>query len=305
MITPADPPLPTSTHLILGTHDQSPTVIMTPVTAERLLSDLSTQLDPFIRFLTNDVTPVILKGTSGQGGLPAAELIATGKNTHMWLRRLQEIHHWTNLALWEQHWLRRTGRNKPSPCSGSHRLGTMAAFIREEKLSDSHKTKKALQHGRRLIRFEYELGPGITLLFIPVLPAFRCLTLAEGARTMEMLRDGDFANIMYQAQALACLRFNYQFIHGIYPGKLIRTSHLYCLAKLFPIAMSCPPHEDPACHSAVSTRSSWKQKLHVLMMYPPPTAAQKTLAKRRILQQAVKLPSWLRLARKGLRLIAN
>ncbi|OQD78767.1 hypothetical protein PENANT_c083G04973 [Penicillium antarcticum] len=213
---------------------------MTPVTAEKLLSDLSTQLDIFIRFLSIDLTSVILEGVSDQGCLRAAELIATGTNTYIWLQRIQEIHQWTNLALWEQDWLQRTGRNKPTPCSGSHRLGTMTTFIQEEKLSDSHNTRKALQHGRRLIRFEYELGPGITLLFIPVLPAFRCLTLAEEARTVVMLRDGDFAQIMYQAQALACLRFNYQCIHGIYPA---------------------------------------------------PTGAQKTLAKQRILQQAVKLPS--------------
>ena len=35
---------------------------MTPVTAEKLLSDLSKQLDIFIRFISIDLTSVILEG---------------------------------------------------------------------------------------------------------------------------------------------------------------------------------------------------------------------------------------------------
>ncbi|CRL30253.1 unnamed protein product [Penicillium camemberti] len=34
-----------------------------------------------------------------------------------------------------------------------------------------------------------------------------------------MLRDGNFVYITYLAQLLACLRFNYQYIHRIYPEK--------------------------------------------------------------------------------------
>lgn len=173
------------------------------------------------------MTPVILKGRSDQGGLRAGELIATGKNTHLWLRRLQDIHHWTNLAVWEQNWLRRTGRNMPTPCLGSHRLGTMATFIQEEELPDCDHTRKALQHGRKLIRFENEFGPGITLLFIPVLHAFRCLTLNEEARTVEMLRNIHYGHVTDQVQNLACLRIWYQNIHGIDPGKITRTVCLY------------------------------------------------------------------------------
>jgi hypothetical protein len=35
-------------------------------------------------------------------------------------------------------------RNEPTPCSGPHRFGTMAAFIQEEGMPDNHNTKKAL-----------------------------------------------------------------------------------------------------------------------------------------------------------------
>ncbi|CAG7927814.1 unnamed protein product [Penicillium olsonii] len=191
---------------------------MPPATAERLLTDLSIQLDFFIRFLRLDLTSVILEGDSKQGERRrATELIGMGKNTQCWMQRLQDVHQWTNLALREQDWLRRTGGNEPTPCAGPHRFGTMAAFIQEEGLSDNHNTKKALQHGRRLVRFEREFGPGITLLWLPVLPALCSLSLSEEARTMEMLRDADFACVAHRAQRLTRLRLNYQCIHGIYP----------------------------------------------------------------------------------------
>ncbi|CAG7948650.1 unnamed protein product [Penicillium salamii] len=93
----------------------------------------------------------------------------------------------------------------------------MTAFIQEEGLSDNHNTKKRLQHGRRLVRFEREFGHGITLLWLPVLPSLCSLSLSEEARTMEMLRDGDFACVAHRAQRLTSLRLNYQCIHGIYP----------------------------------------------------------------------------------------
>ncbi|CAG8173292.1 unnamed protein product, partial [Penicillium salamii] len=142
---------------------------MPPATAERLLTDLSIQLDLFIRFLGLDLTSVILEGDSKQGKRwRATELIGMGKNTQCWIQGLQNVHQWTNLALREQAWLQRTGGNEPTPCSGPHRFGTMSAFIQEEGLSDNHNTKKALQHGRRLVRFEREFGHGITLLWLPV-----------------------------------------------------------------------------------------------------------------------------------------
>lgn len=193
---------------------------MPPATAERLLKVLLIQLDLFICFLILDLTSVILEGSLVQGEIRrATELMAMGNNTQCWIQRLQNVHQWTNLALREQDWLRRTGGNEPTPCSGPHRFGTMATFIQEEGLSDNHSTKKALQHGRRLVRFEREFGPGNTLLWLPVLPALRCLSLSEEARTMEMLRDGDFACVAHRAQRLTRLRLNYQCIHGI-PSKL-------------------------------------------------------------------------------------
>jgi hypothetical protein len=194
---------------------------MPPATAERLLTDLSIQLDMFIRFLRLDLTSVVLEEELVQGERRrAAELMAMGKNTQCWMQRLHDVHQWTNLALWEQDWLQRTGRTEPSPCSGPHRFGTMASFIQEEGLLDNENTKKALQLGRRLMRFEREFGHGITLLWLPILPVLRCLSLSEEARTMEMLRDGDFAYVTHRAQLLTRLRLNYQCIHGIYPGTL-------------------------------------------------------------------------------------
>ncbi|CAG8205773.1 unnamed protein product [Penicillium salamii] len=151
---------------------------MPPATAERLLTDLSIQLDLFIHFLRLDLTIVILRQGERRR---ATELIGMGKNTQYWMQRLQDVHQWTNLALREQNWLQRTGRNKPTPCSGPHRFGTMTAFIQEEGLTDNHNTKKRLQHGRRLVRFEREFGHGITLLWSSILPALRGLSLSEEA----------------------------------------------------------------------------------------------------------------------------
>lgn len=197
---------------------------MPSVTAENLLTDLSTQLDSFIRFLKIDLTPIIPGGGPGEWGSDrASELVATGRNTHCWIQRLQDIHHWTNLALWEEDWLQRSGGSMPKPCSRSHRLGTMATFIQREGLPNHPKTTKAIQLGRKLRRFESEFGYGITLLFIPVLPAFRCLSLTEEARVIEILLGGGFSNVMHQVQTLACLRFDYQCAYGLHPGKILRT----------------------------------------------------------------------------------
>lgn len=203
---------------------------MPPITAESLLTDLSRQMDSFICFLQIDLSPVILGGP-GQGASDRASApIATGGNTHCWIQRLREIHHWTNLALWEENWIEISGGSKPEPCLGSHRLGTIATFIRHAGLDDDPKTTKAIQLGRKLLRFECELGYGITLLFIPVLPAFRRLPLVEEARTMEILRDGAFENVRHQAQKLARLRVQYQRIYGLYHGKT--NSQIVCIFKL-------------------------------------------------------------------------
>ncbi|KAJ5904748.1 uncharacterized protein N7473_001664 [Penicillium subrubescens] len=195
---------------------------MPPITAEILLADLSAQLNTLLSFLKLDLSPVILAGPAELGCHRPAVRIGKGTNTYAWIQRLQEIHYWTNLALWEQDWLKRTGRNAPTPCPGSHRLGTMATFIQQEGLSDNHNTNKALQYGRRLMRFESTLGSGFSLLLIPVLPAVRRLSLAEEARTVEMIRGSDFTRIKHQAQALSRLRRKYQCIHGkspiIYPA---------------------------------------------------------------------------------------
>jgi hypothetical protein len=98
----------------------------------------------------------------------------------------------------------------------------MSLFIQQQGLPRNSNTTKSLQHGRKLMRFEYEFGPGITLLLIPVLPAFRQLSMAEEAKTINMLRNGDFANINQNAQSLTCVRYQYQRIYGKSAGDLPR-----------------------------------------------------------------------------------
>ena len=230
---------------------------MPPVTAENILTDLSKQLDSFIRFLKTDLTPVILGGGLGErSGERASELVATGRNTQCWIQRLQEIHHWTNLALWEEDWLHRSGGSKPRACSGSHRLGTMATFIQQEGLPSNSNTTKAIQLGRKLRRFESRFGYGITLLFIPVLPAFRRLSLAEEARAMEILGCGGFPNITHQSQGLAFLRFDYQCAYGLYPSEIIRTIWWHLQAELISEIVPHSTRTGAVRHEVVLTRSS-------------------------------------------------
>ncbi|KAF3399900.1 hypothetical protein F1880_008383 [Penicillium rolfsii] len=137
---------------------------------------------------------------------------------------------------------------KPTPCLGSHRLGTMATFIRQEGLPDNHNTKKALQHRRTLMRFESQFGSGITLLLIPVLPAFRSLSLAEEARAIELLQGNDFTSVRQWAYALANLRVDYQYDYGIYPSKLIcaislaRLANILLAVKLYSSTLRGGPH---------------------------------------------------------------
>jgi hypothetical protein len=194
---------------------------MPTVTAERLLIDLSTQLDTFLFFLHLDLSSVISEtGAEQWVGQRAVSLIAGGENSSRWIEAFRVIHRWTELALREQEWLHETGRSQPMPCSGSHRLGTMSLFIQQQGLPKNPNTTKSLQHGRKLMRFEHEFGPGITLLLIPVLPAFRQLSMAEEAKAIDMLRNGDFANIKQNAQSLTRLRYQYQHIYGISAGDL-------------------------------------------------------------------------------------
>lgn len=70
------------------------------------------------------------------------------------------------------------------------------------------------------MRFEREFGPGITFFLIPVLPAFRKLSIAEEVKTLEMLRNDAFANIRQNAQSLTDVRNQYQYMHGNSAGNL-------------------------------------------------------------------------------------
>jgi hypothetical protein len=78
---------------------------MPPIATEILLADLSAQLNLFLSFLKADLSSVILVGLAERGCYRAAVRIGKGTNTFCWIQRLQEIHYWTNLALWEQDWL--------------------------------------------------------------------------------------------------------------------------------------------------------------------------------------------------------
>lgn len=186
---------------------------MVQSTAEHLIERLLAQLKNLLCFLRLDLSPVVLeRGMDPLTDQQAVALIAGGQNTSRWVMALRGIHRWTELAHWEQDWLEENGGSQPRLCTGSHGLGTMSLFIRQLGLPSRPSTTKSLQHGRKLLRFEEKFGPGIALCFIPVLQLFRQLSMAEEAKAVEILQDGNFANVRQIAQSLTLLRHHYQQI---------------------------------------------------------------------------------------------
>ncbi|CAG8084110.1 unnamed protein product [Penicillium nalgiovense] len=85
----------------------------------------------------------------------------------------------------------------------------MPSFLRHLGRSSDHNAYSALQQGRKLRRFEIEFGEGIALLFAPVLPTFRRLSLIEEAKAMQLLR-ASYTNILIDTQRLLYLKSRYQ-----------------------------------------------------------------------------------------------
>ncbi|KAJ6069155.1 hypothetical protein N7499_011042 [Penicillium canescens] len=168
-----------------------------PVTAERLLHDLSARMEHFLRFLEVDLTPAIVESEATE--VPSAvDLISHGANSRTWILHLQTILWWSSLALEEENWLRIQGLGVIPP--GSHARGAwmMPSFLRYFGRSNDYNASNALQQGRKLKRFESEFGGGIALLLVLVLPTFRRLSLREEAKAMQLLR-ASYANIPFCA----------------------------------------------------------------------------------------------------------
>lgn len=173
-----------------------------PVTAEGLLHDLSIRIEHLLRFLKADLSPAIAETS-------LVDFISRGANQRPWILHLQTILRWSSLALEEEEWLRMQGLDLPRPGRQVRGIWSMPSFLRHLGRSNDHNACSALQQGRKLRRFEIEFGEGITLLFAPILPTFRRLSLTEEAKAMQLLR-ASYANILVDARRLRLFKSNYQ-----------------------------------------------------------------------------------------------
>lgn len=195
--------------------------------AEKLLYDLSAQLQSYFLFLKTDLTSILLQQSVRAAEDPTAtDLSLFGVNSHTWVKQLLNVLQWTCLALAEEEWLQLQGVGLPRP--GSHLGGvwSMPSFLRSKGEEKNHNTLHALQQGRKLRRFETEFGVGFSLLLIPVLPAFRRLSLDEERRVVQLLRAADPANIIPSAKSLALLRSTYQSLHTSVSPNINKVLHL-------------------------------------------------------------------------------
>jgi hypothetical protein len=182
--------------------------------AERLLHDLSAQLQSYLLFLEADLTSILLEHSKRAEEDPTAnDLSLFGVNSHTWVNQLRNVLQWTCLALEEEEWLQSQGADVPRPGSQLRGVWSMPSFLRSKGGEKNHNTLHALQQGRKLRRFETEFGAGFSLLLIPVLPTFRRLALDEERRVMQVLRTADPAKIIPSAKSLALLRSTYQSLH--------------------------------------------------------------------------------------------
>ncbi|KAJ5891354.1 uncharacterized protein N7473_007582 [Penicillium subrubescens] len=125
------------------------------ITAESLFHDLSTQLERYLRFLEIDLTPVILQSKLDCDDPSAVDLISHG----------------------EEAWLQSQGLELALPGSHVRGVWSIPTFLRNEGRSKDHNASSNLRQGRKIRRFEKELGAGIALLLAIVLPSFRRLPL--------------------------------------------------------------------------------------------------------------------------------
>ncbi|KAJ5491947.1 hypothetical protein N7453_010044 [Penicillium expansum] len=179
------------------------------ITAEGLLHDLSAQMQHFLMFLEVDLTPAIAEAGTTSEFPSFVDFVSCGASSRLWILRLQTIFQWSSLALEEEEWLRRQGLDRVHPGNQVRGVWSMPSFLRHLGRSKDHNACSALQQGRKLRRFEIEFGEGIALLFAPVLPTFRRLSLIEEAKAMQLLR-GSHANILVNAQRLLPLKSKYQ-----------------------------------------------------------------------------------------------
>lgn len=180
-----------------------------PVTADSLLQDISTQLDHYLRFLETDLTPAILQSDTNCKDPSAVDLISQGVSSRQWILRLQAIFEWTYLASREEEWLHSQGLELAPPGSHVRGVWSMPSFLRNEGRSKDHNVSSNLRQGRKIRRFEKELGAGITILLAIILPTFRRLALDEEAKTIQLLRT-NHADII---QSLRALRLQYQAVY--------------------------------------------------------------------------------------------
>lgn len=183
-----------------------------PVTAESLLYDLSIQLERYLRFLETDLTPAILQSNTNGEDPSGVDLISHGVSSRPWILRLQAIFEWTNLASREEEWLQSQGLELALPGSHIRGVWSMPSFLRNEGRSKDHNVSSDLRQGRKIRRFEKELGAGITILLAIILPIFRRLALDEEAKAMQLLRT-NYADII---QTLLVLRLKYQAVHNFW-----------------------------------------------------------------------------------------
>ncbi|CAG8057755.1 unnamed protein product [Penicillium nalgiovense] len=175
-----------------------------PVTAEGLTHDLSIQMEHFLRFLETDLSPAIAETST-----TVVDFISRGASSRSWILHLQTILLWSSLALEEEEWLRSQGLDCPRPGRQVRGVWSMPSFLRRLGRSDDHNARSALQQGRKIRRFEVEFGEGIALLFAPVLPTFRRLSLDQEAKAMQLLR-ASYANILVDAGRLRLFKSRYQ-----------------------------------------------------------------------------------------------
>lgn len=182
--------------------------------AEKILYDLSAQLQNYLLFLQTDLTSILLQHSVRAAEDPTAnDLSLFGVNSHTWVKQLLNVLQWTCLALGEEEWLQSQGVDLPRPGSQLRGVWSMPSFLRSKGGGKNHNTVHALQQGRKLRRFETEFGAGFSLLLIPVLPTFRRLSFHEERRLVQLLRAADTANIISSAKSLTLLRSTYQSLH--------------------------------------------------------------------------------------------
>ncbi|KAJ5473992.1 hypothetical protein N7475_003558 [Penicillium sp. IBT 31633x] len=174
------------------------------VTAECLLHDLSIRMEHFLRFLEADLSPAIAENST-----TVVDFVSRGASSRSWILHLQTILRWSSLALEEEEWLRMQGVDCPRPGRQVRGVWSMPSFLRHLRRSDDHNARSALQQGRKIRRFEVEFGEGIALLFAPVLPTFRRLSLTEEAKAIQLLR-ASYANILVDARRLRLFKSKYQ-----------------------------------------------------------------------------------------------